>query len=179
MTLANSASVTLSPPDSRLADNSYSTASVALTPAASPSVDTAPNTLSAYTRLSGTERFDFIQAIYSRLGQTITDQAVGAQWSSLAHRLSCKVEQVRRVDRNGVIKDILTNQDTRFSRAYGELDANTRLAFWHRLFRSLNPYGHQHGFPSAAVQDLIAETERLGADQQLEFLTEAVTQMGV
>ena len=172
MTLANSASVALPAVDTL----PIYTAPTTTAPKATP---TPAQTLAAYQHLSGAERFDFIKAIYNRLGESITDKAVGAQWSSLAHRLSCKVGQVNRADRTCVIKDILTSQNTRFSRAYGELDTNARLAFWHRLVRSLNPYRHSQGFPSAAVQDLVAQAERLSADQQLEFLSQTVSQMGV
>lgn len=173
MTLANASSTTLSPSDSPAVKTARTTLSTL------PATLTATHVLTAYNRLSAAERLDFVHTVYSRLGESITDRAVGAEWSSLAHRLSCKVGQVSRVDRTEVIKDILTNQDTRFSRAYGELDTNTRLAFWHRLVRSLNPYGHHHRFPSAAVQDLVAQTERLDADQQFTFLAQAVDQMGV
>ena len=180
MTLANTPSATLSLVDDRSIEPIHAEPirSVASAPA-EPAAFTATQALTDYERLSGTERFDFIQSIYNRLGKSITDQAVGAQWSSIAHRLSCKVDQVNRADRTGVIKDILTNQNTRFSRAYSDLDTNTRLAFWHRIVRGLNPYGRQHSFPSAAVQDLVTQTENLSADQQLKFLTQAVDRMGV
>lgn len=173
MTLVNLPSAAVA-----LADTPVSQTASVVTPSTPPVSPTA-QALANYSKLSGTERFDFIKAVYDCPGNAITARVMGAQWSSLAHRLSSNVGQVSRTDRVGVIKDILTNQDTRFSRAYGELDSNTRLAFWHRLVRSLNPYRHTQGFPSAAVQALVAQTERLNEDQQFAFLTQLVNQMGV
>ncbi|MEO0760076.1 MAG: orange carotenoid protein N-terminal domain-containing protein [Cyanobacteria bacterium J06648_16] len=169
MTLVNLSSATLSTVDQ---PTTYAV------PDHAPATQTS-QALAAFHRLSGAERFDFIKAVYARIGNTVTDRVAGARWSSLAHRLSCKVGQVNQSDRFGVIRDILNNHDTRFSRAYSELDTNTRLAFWHRLVRAYGSRQQATGCQSVAVQELVTLTEQLSADEQLEFLTQTVNQMGV
>ena len=133
--------------------------------------------LAGFRQMSTQEQLAYLKAVYGRMGQSFSDNISGARWSETAHRLCQTVIQVGATEQLQVVGDILRGADTRFSVAYKALTPNTRLAFWHRLLRHKPPTTTSITFqpPMPTVQKLLLITETMNAEQQVEFLKQALT----
>lgn len=115
--------------------------------------------------------------IYDTLGQAFAAIAPVALFSQAVQQLLSQIQQVDRNDQTAILRDILSGADTRFTQVYQALNANMKLAFWHRLF-NLMPASRlpltacKDG--STATQALIARIDTMGLNERLHFLRRAV-----
>ena len=115
--------------------------------------------------------------IYDTLGQAFAAIAPVARFSQAVQRLLGQIQQVDRDDQAAILRDILAGADTRFTQAYQTLNANMKLAFWHRLF-NLMPANRlplttcQDG--SAATKALLARINTMGLNERRHFLRRGV-----
>ncbi|WOD38681.1 orange carotenoid protein N-terminal domain-containing protein [Nodosilinea sp. E11] len=116
--------------------------------------------------------------IYDTLGQAFAAIAPVALFSQAVQQLISQIQQVDPQDQLSVLRDILSGADTRFTQVYQALNANMKLAFWHRLFH-LMPASRlpmatcQTG--SAMTQPLLTRLNTMGLNERLHFLRRVVS----
>lgn len=80
------------------------------------------------------------------------------------------------------MRDIASKADTRISREYGSLSANTKLAFWYRLAQGMD-IGTIIGIPAdykmtEEADRLLGAIETMDFEQQITVLRNAALDMG-
>lgn len=122
-------------------------------------------------------RLAILWQTYNTLGQAFAAIAPVALFSQAVQQLISQIQQVDRQDQISVLRDILAGADTRFTQAYHTLNANMKLAFWHRLFH-LMPASRlpltacQDG--AASTQALLTRLDAMGLNERLHFLRRVV-----
>ncbi|HSM84074.1 MAG TPA: orange carotenoid protein N-terminal domain-containing protein [Nodosilinea sp.] len=115
--------------------------------------------------------------IYDTLGQAFAAIAPIALFSQAVQQLINQIQQLDRSDQVAILRDILAGADTRFAHAYRGLNANMKLAFWHRLF-SLMPATRLPlatcQSSSASTQTLVSRLNTMGLNERLHFLRRVV-----
>lgn len=139
--------------------------------------------LSKFQGLSVDEQLAFLWYVYEKMGESITPAAPGAASGEISHSLSQQVEELEMGEPQlEVMRDIASGKDTRFSRSYGSLDDNTKLAFWYALAQGMEggtivPMPEDYT-ASDATQQLLGSLESMDQQQQITILRDAVLPMG-
>ncbi|NJL46450.1 MAG: hypothetical protein HC929_01645 [Leptolyngbyaceae cyanobacterium SM2_5_2] len=116
---------------------------------------------------------------YDTVGQAFASVAPVALFSQAVHQLIQQLNQVSQDEQLDVLRDILSDADTRFAQAYRALNVNMRLAFWHRLFGRRD---WRYPLPlsacqveTLATQALIARLSTMGLNERVNFLRQVVS----
>lgn len=121
--------------------------------------------------------------VYTELGKSMTAAAPGAARLQLAEGLLHQIKQLSFEEQLQVQREIVTGADTPFSRAYGVLGTNTKLAFWYQLAQWM-----EQGFvvPMPAGYSMNRDTQQvfetlksLDIGQQITVLRNVAAGMGV
>ncbi len=121
--------------------------------------------------------------IYTELGRSITPAAPGSARLQLAEGLLNQIKALSFDEQLQVQRDIATGLNTPYSRSYGVLSPNTKLAFWYQLAQWMEqgfvvpvPAGYTLNRDSAQVLEAL---KRLDIGQQITVLRNIVINMGV
>lgn len=120
--------------------------------------------------------------IYEKMGNSITPAAPGSASSAIVGGLYQQVKQKPQREQLQIQRDIAMRQDTRFSREYGSLSANSKLAFWYYLAQGMEE-GSLINVPAdyeiaAESSEWLGTIEVLDFEQQITVLREIVDKMG-
>lgn len=136
----------------------------------------------AFQGLGVDEQLALLWFVYTKLGQSITPAAPGASGSEIAQGLFNQVKELSHPEQLQIMRDIASKSNTQFSRQYGSLSPETKLAFWFFLAQGMEngtiipmPPDYQL---SGAGKNLLSQIEGLGFQQQIDFLRGTVLPMG-
>ncbi len=120
--------------------------------------------------------------VYKKVGSSITPPALGASGVDIAQGLFNQVKELSHEVQLQVQRDIAGKKDVRFSRQYGSLSPETKLAFWYLLAEGMEkgtiiPMPPDYELPQQG-KDLLERIEGLEFNQQIDFLRGAVLPMG-
>ncbi|MBD2773517.1 orange carotenoid protein N-terminal domain-containing protein [Iningainema tapete] len=120
---------------------------------------------------------------YTEMGRSIAPAATGAARLQLANGLLNQIKQMSHDKQLQVIRDLAAQKNTEFSRSYGTLSANTKLAFWYELSELMvkgyvvpMPAGYQISRDGAQILEAI---KQLDFGEQIALLRKIVIDMGV
>ncbi len=136
----------------------------------------------AFKSIDINEQLTLLWVIYTKLGQSITPAAPGAASSEIAESLCNQIKALSQPEQIKAQQDIASGTNTLFSREYGSLGDDTKLAFWYYLGVGMEdgsiaplPIGAEL---SQAGKDLLAELEAMDYGKQISFLRGSVLLMG-
>lgn len=129
------------------------------------------------------KRLALLWYVYEKLGQSITPAAPNAAEPAIAGGLFEQVQNKPHEEQLQIMRDIVGGTDTRYSREYGALSANTKLAFWYFLARGMVqkiiiPMPNQYPL-SDTENEWLGTLELLEFDQQITILRDLANSMGV
>jgi hypothetical protein len=136
----------------------------------------------AFDGLSIDDRLAFLWFVYKKVGGSITPAAPGASGIDIAQGLFNQVKELSHEEQLKVQRDIAASADTRFSRQYGSMSPETKLAFWYLLAQGMDsgtiiPMPPNYELPQQG-KDLLAKLEGMDFNQQIDFLRGSVLPMG-
>lgn len=135
-----------------------------------------------FKRISVDDQLALLWYAYTEMGGAITPAAPGAASPAISGGLVEQFKALSHMDQLDEMRKIATGSDTRLSREYGSLSANTKLAFWYQLAQgmedgSIVPMPEDYNF-GREPRDLLAALETIDFEQQITFLRNAVVEMG-
>lgn len=135
-----------------------------------------------FAQLSVDDQLGLLWVIYTKLGKSITPAAPGASGSDIAQGLFNQVKELSHEEQLQVQRDIAAKKDTQFSRQYGALSPETKLAFWYFLAQGMEsgtiiPMPPNYELPQDGA-NLLQKLEQLDFGQQIDYLRGAVLPMG-
>lgn len=145
--------------------------------------DAVTSTTSVFQSLSVDDQLAVLWYAYTEMGRSITPAATGAARLQLAEGLLNQIKQMSHSEQLQVMRDLAGKKNTQFTRSYGILSANTKLAFWYELSELMVkgyvvpvPAGYQISRDGFQVLEAIKE---LDFGQQITVLRRVVSEMGV
>lgn len=128
------------------------------------------------------EQLTLLWVIFTKLGQSITPAAPGAAGTEIAESLCDQIKALSHPEQIQAQQDIASGSDTLFSREYGSLSDDTKLAFWYYLGVGMQD-GSIAPLPAGAElsqsgKDILAELEAMDYGKQISFLRGSVLLMG-
>ncbi len=136
-----------------------------------------------FRNLGVDEQLAWLWYVYKQMGNSVTPAAPGAAASDIAEGLFEQVKQLPQAEQLEVMRAIARgDQESRISREYDSLSANTKLAFWYALAigmdnGSIIPMPDKYDLTEQG-RDLLAATETMDLESQITLLRNAVVQMG-
>ncbi len=139
--------------------------------------------ISAFKGLATDEQLGLLWVLYDNMGQAITPAAPGAARLQFAEGLLAQVRAMTGTEQLQFMRDLVERKSTPFTRAYGVLTNNTKLAFWFQLAEDMGsgtviPVPGTYKLGSAALE-LFGQIATLDFNQQITVLRQAVIAMGV
>lgn len=95
--------------------------------------DAVTSTITVFQSLSVDDQLAVLWYAYTEMGRSITPAATGAARLQLAEGLLNQIKQMSHAEQLQVMRDLAAKNNTQFSRSYGILSNNTKLAFWYEL----------------------------------------------
>ncbi|BCL35435.1 orange carotenoid protein N-terminal domain-containing protein [Nostoc sp. MS1] len=95
--------------------------------------DAVASTIAVFQSLSVDDKLAVLWYAYTEMGRSITPAATGAARLQLAEGLLIQIKQMSHAEQLQVMRDLAAKTNTQFSRSYGILSTNTKLAFWYEL----------------------------------------------
>ncbi|MGH1392614.1 MAG: orange carotenoid protein N-terminal domain-containing protein [Trichormus sp.] len=145
--------------------------------------DAVTSTTSVFQSLSVDDQLAVLWYAYTEMGRSITPAATGAARLQLAEGLLNQIKQMSHSEQLQVMRDLAGKKNTQFTRSYGILSANTKLAFWYELSELMVkgyvvpvPADYQISRDGFQVLQAIKE---LDFGQQITVLRRVVSEMGV
>jgi len=139
----------------------------------------------AFNSLSVDDQLGLFWEIYTAMGGAITPAAPGASTVSptIAQGLFDQVKEKSHEEQLEIMRDLINRKNTLISREYGALSDTTKLLFWYLLAQGMDkttiiPVPDDYKIPPQA-QDLFTEISALEYSQQITFLRDLVSPMGV
>ncbi|HZG37761.1 MAG TPA: orange carotenoid protein N-terminal domain-containing protein [Nodosilinea sp.] len=129
------------------------------------------------------EQLAFLWFVYEQMGESITTAAPGSASPEIATGLYNQVKEVDQQEQLDIMRAIAkSDSSSQFSRQYGSLSANTKLAFWYFLSQGMDsgdiiPMPDDYEL-SEQGQDLLAALETMDFEAQITILRDAVVDMG-
>lgn len=133
--------------------------------------------------LSVDDQLAWLWYAYKQMGNSLTTAAPGAASSEISGGLVKQVEALPQNEQLEAMRAIARcDQDSRISREYGALSANTKLAFWYELAvgmdnGSIIPMPPQYDMAEAG-RNLLATVETMDFESQITILRNAAVGMG-
>lgn len=136
----------------------------------------------AFNGLNVDDQLGLLWFVYTKLGQSITPAAPGASGSEIAQGLFNQVKDFPHEQQLQIMRDIAGKKSTEFTRMYGSMSPETKLAFWYFLAQGMEtgtiiPMPEDYNFPQQG-QALLGEIETMDFQQQIDFLRGCVLPMG-
>ena len=135
-----------------------------------------------FYRLKTDRQLALLWFIYKEMGDSVTPAAPATAARDVAGGLYEQVKATPQEEQLQIMRDIARKASTRFSREYGALSANTKLAFWYYLAQGMDegtiipmPDNYQLSDEAKELFDAII---RLDFQQQITILRNAVVNMG-
>ncbi|MBF2098085.1 MAG: Orange carotenoid protein [Gloeomargaritaceae cyanobacterium C42_A2020_066] len=138
--------------------------------------------VSEFKRLTVDDQLAALWYVYLDLGRAITPAAPGAARLHLAEGLLNQIKTASHDQQLEMMRDLAAGRNTPFTRGYGVLSANTKLAFWYQLAEWMGgpvvpmPAGYR---PAGVVSVLLSRLRELTFNQQITALRQMVVDMGV
>lgn len=141
------------------------------------------NTIAAVRRLTTDDQLGLLWTLYKNMGRSITPAAPGAARLQFAEGLLEQVKAMPHPLQLQFMRDLVEQNNTPETRAYGVLTNNTKLAFWYQLAVMMDagtvvPVPRYYKLSDAGVQ-LFGEISRLDFGQQITVMRQFVVDMGV
>lgn len=135
--------------------------------------------INQFSRASAQTQIVILHYLAQRIHRASNAATPSAFFSQKVHTVLKQLQQLPRVERRQALEEILHGTPTRLTEAYGELDANMRMAFWYRLANSHReemllahqPLSHWNQEQHSLLSDL----ESRDCNELIAFLREAVT----
>lgn len=147
------------------------------------SANVVESTIAAIRQLTTDDQLGLLWTLYKNMGGSITPAAPGAARLQFAEGLLEQVKAMPHSSQLQFMRDLVENQSTPETRAYGVLTNNTKLAFWYQLAvfmtsGSVIPVPGYYKLSDAALR-LFGDISRLDFGQQITVMRQAVVDMGV
>ncbi|UKO95871.1 orange carotenoid protein N-terminal domain-containing protein [Nostoc sp. UHCC 0870] len=159
-------------------------ASTRFSQAFNPSIqaDAVTSTTTVFQSLSVDDQLAVLWYAYTEMGRSITPAATGAARLQLAEGLLNQIKQMSHPEQLQVMRDLVAKKNTQFTRSYGILSANTKLAFWYELSELMVkgfvvpvPTDYQISRDGSQVLEAL---KQLDFGQQITILRRVVADMG-
>lgn len=136
----------------------------------------------AFNGLKVDDQLALLWFVYEKLGKSITPAAPGASGSEIAQGLFNQVKDFPHEQQLEIMRDIASKKSTEFTRMYGSMSPETKLAFWYFLAQGMEtgtiiPMPDNYELPQQA-KALLGEIETMDFQQQIDFLRGCVLPMG-
>ncbi|HLO89193.1 MAG TPA: orange carotenoid protein N-terminal domain-containing protein [Nostocaceae cyanobacterium] len=145
--------------------------------------DAVASAITVFKALSVDDQLAVLWYVYTEMGKSITPAATGAARLQLAEGLLNQIKQMSHNEQLEVMRDLVAQKNTQFSRSYGILSANTKLAFWYELSELMVkgfvvpvPAGYRISRDGVQVLETL---KQLDFGQQITVLRKVVTDMGI
>jgi hypothetical protein len=145
--------------------------------------DAVTSTTTVFQSLSVDDQLAVLWYAYTEMGRSITPAATGAARLQLAEGLLNQIKQMSHPEQLQVMRDLVAQKNTQFTRSYGILSANTKLAFWYELSELMVkgfvvpvPTDYQISRDGSQVLEAL---KQLDFGQQITVLRRVVADMGV
>lgn len=145
--------------------------------------DAVTSTTTVFQSLSVDDQLAVLWYAYTEMGRSITPAATGAARLQLAEGLLNQIKQMSHPEQLQVMRDLVAKKNTQFTRSYGILSANTKLAFWYELSELMVkgfvvpvPTDYQISRDGSQVLEAL---KQLDFGQQITILRRVVADMGV
>lgn len=140
------------------------------------------STIAAIRQLTTDDQLGLLWTLYKNMGGSITPAAPGAARLQFAEGLLEQVKAMPHSSQLQFMRDLVENQRTPETRAYGVLTNNTKLAFWYQLAvlmtsGSVIPVPEYYKLSGTALR-LFTDVSRLDFGQQITVMRQAVVDMG-
>jgi len=119
--------------------------------------------------------------VYEEMGDAITPAAPTAAEPELAPRLLGEYYELSDQQQLAIMREIVSRQDTDFSRAYGALKENNQLMVWYAWAQGMGdtvvdmPEDYE---AAEAVDDVLSQLEELEFEEQMSVLRTVASLMG-
>ncbi|HLP89864.1 MAG TPA: orange carotenoid protein N-terminal domain-containing protein [Nostocaceae cyanobacterium] len=148
-----------------------------------PTSDAVASTTAVFKALNVDDQLAVLWFAYTEMGKSITPAATGAARLQLAEGLLNQIKQMSHDEQMQVMRDLVAQKNTPFTRSYGILSANTKLAFWYELSELMVkglvvpvPAGYRLSRDGVQVLETL---KQLDFGQQITVLRKVVSDMGV
>ena len=145
--------------------------------------DVVASAIALFKNLSIDDKLAVLWFVYTEMGSFITPAATGAARLQLTAGLLNKIKQMSHDEQLQVMRDLVANKNTQFSRSYGVFSPNTKLAFWYELAQLMDqavvipiPEGYKLSRDGSQALKTIRDLE---FSQQITVLRKTVVDMGV
>lgn len=91
--------------------------------------------VASFRQLSADGKLTVLWNVFTHLKSLDTKVAPAAELSQVVQTLIQQFNQVKRLEKIEVLKEIVSGVETRFSHEYSALSANMKLAFWYRVIQ--------------------------------------------
>ncbi|RZM76595.1 orange carotenoid protein N-terminal domain-containing protein [Leptolyngbya iicbica] len=140
-------------------------------------------TTKAIQQLTTDDQLGLLWTLYKNMGRSITPAAPGAARLQFAAGLLEQVQGMSHPLQLQFMRDLVENNNTPETRAYGVLTNNTKLAFWYQLAVLMEdgvviPVPDYYQLSNAALR-VFDDISRLEFGQQITVMRQAVVAMGV
>ncbi|MBD2204024.1 orange carotenoid protein [Calothrix sp. FACHB-1219] len=145
--------------------------------------DVVTSSIAVFKSLNVDDQLAVLWYAYTEMGRSITPAATGAARLQFAEGLLQQIKQMSHTQQLEVMRDLAAKRNTQFSRSYGVLGTNTKLAFWYELSELMVqgtvvpvPAGYQISRDAAQVLKTLRE---LDFGQQITVFRKVVSDMGI
>ncbi|MEA5616242.1 orange carotenoid protein N-terminal domain-containing protein [Cronbergia sp. UHCC 0137] len=146
-------------------------------------IDAIASTTAVFKALTVDDQLAVLWYAYTEMGRSITPAATGAARLQLAQGLLNEIKFLSYLDQLEFMRDLVAQKDTKLTRSYGVLTANTKLAFWYELselmvkgFVAPMPADYKLSRDGAQVLETL---KQLDFGQQITVFRKIVSDMGV
>lgn len=143
--------------------------------------DKTQKVVQAFEGLGTDEKLALLYFIYEKMGESITPAAPAATEPELAPLLMGDFYQLSHEAQLEVMREIVSCQDTEYSRAYGALKENNQLMVWFAWAQGMGdtvvdmPQGYK---VTQAINEALSQIEGLDFDEQISVLRTVASNMG-
>ncbi len=143
--------------------------------------DKTQKVVQAFEGLGTDEKLALLYFIYEKMGESITPAAPAATEPELAPLLMGDFYQLSHEAQLEVMREIVSCQDTEYSRAYGALKENNQLMVWFAWAQGMGdtvvdmPQGYK---ATQAINEALSQIEGLDFDEQISVLRTVASNMG-
>lgn len=135
----------------------------------------------SYTKLNTDDKLALLYYIYEEMGASVTPAAPTAADPSLSPRLLGEFFTLSQDQQLAIMREIVTGEDTDYSRAYGALASNNHLLVWYAWARGMGdsvvdmPADYQ---AAQSLNSVLDQIKNLEFQEQISVLREIANRMG-
>jgi hypothetical protein len=135
----------------------------------------------AFDTLETDAKLALLYFIYKKMGSSITPAAPTATDPELAPKLLGDYYNLSQEQQLAIMREIVNQEDTEYSRAYGAIKENNQLMVWYAWAQAMGDtvVGMPQNYESTeAMNNLLSQIEGLDFDSQISILRTAASKMG-